>query len=358
MDEVTLTLHEERAARIVVGSGALSKLPELVAGLDPLNVLVLADPGVPGGLVNDVISGLVERGLRASASTVGGGEGVKTIRSVERIWRLMAASGLTRRSLVVAVGGGSLLDASGFAASTYMRGVRLAYVPTTTLAQADAAVGGKNAVDIDGWKNLVGTFYHPDIVVIDPTILASLPHRIFVDGFSEVVKHAALRGAGRVSWLLTIAEAVRARDERVLDQVIRFSVMTKVDVIRRDYKERGVRALLNFGHTVGHAIEVVSGYRVSHGAAVAAGLVAEASLATKVLGMPEDEVSLLASALTELGLPTSVGYPPERLVSAMRLDKKFLNGKPRIPLPRRLGDFEIVELDWEVIGDWLTELAR
>ncbi len=358
MDEVTLTLHEEKVSRVVVGSGALSRLAGLVTGLDPLNVLVLADSGVPDSIVDSVVNQLEGRGMTVSASSVGGGEGVKTLGSVEKIWRLMVASGLTRRSVLVAIGGGSLLDASGFAASTYMRGIKLAYVPTTTLAQVDAAVGGKNAIDVGGGKNLVGTFYHPDIVVIDPTILANLPNHIFVDGFSEVVKHAAIRGKRWVSWLLTIADAVMARDEKVLNEVVRFSVLTKLDVIRRDYKERGARVLLNFGHTVGHAIEVVSGYRISHGKAVAMGLVAEASLATKVLGLPMDEADLLSAALTELGLPTGIGYSAEELVSVMRLDKKFLNGRPRIPLPRRLGDFEIVEFEWGVIAACLSELTH
>ncbi len=358
MDEATLELTVERRARIIVGAGSLARLPRLVAGLDPHRVAAVVDGNVPWSLVEAVRDGLESEGIPVSVLRVRGGEGAKTLESVERMWRFMAEEGVTRQSLLLAVGGGALLDAAGFAAATYMRGIMLAYVPTTTLAQADAAVGGKTAIDLGWAKNLVGVFYHPDLVVIDPLLLRSLPNGAYMPGFAEVVKHATIKGGWWLSWLESRADGIKSRDPRVLDEVIRFSVSVKLEVIRRDYAERGYRAVLNFGHTLGHAVEAASGFRVSHGHAVSIGLATESLLAVEVAGLPPEEASAVEGALKALGLPTQVPLTPERLLEAMRLDKKFARGKPRIPLPRRLGDFTIVELDWGVVKSWLSRVTR
>lgn len=358
MDEATLTLRAERRARILVGSGALKRLPGLVSGLDPYKAAIVADANVPGSLVEAVRRGLEAEGIPAGVMSVCCGERVKSIDSVAEMWEFMAREGLTRESVLVAIGGGALLDAAGFAAATYMRGVMLAYVPTTTLAQVDAAIGGKTAVDLGRAKNLVGAFYHPDLVVVDPLILRGLPRQAYTPGFAEVVKHAAIKGGRWLSWLRSRAGGVESRDPRVLDEVVRFSVSVKVEVIRRDYTERGFRAVLNFGHTVGHAVEAASGYRVSHGHAVSMGLAAESRLAVEVAGLPEREALEVEETLRAFGLPTVIPLEGRRLLAAMRHDKKFTRGRPRIPLPRRLGDFSIFEVDWGVLESWLSKVTR
>ncbi|GAB6148078.1 3-dehydroquinate synthase [Stetteria hydrogenophila] len=356
MDEATLTLRSERRARIVVGNGSLSLLPRLAAGLDSYMAVVVHDPGIPGGLVARVRRGLEEAGLRTLVHPARRGEEAKTIEAVVEIWEFLARAGATRDTLLVAVGGGGVLDAAGFAAATYMRGVKLAYVPTTTLAQADAAIGGKTAIDAAGVKNLVGAFYHPDLVVVDPSILAGAPEEAYTPGFAEVVKHAAIKGREWVEWLRSKAPGVKARDPRVLEEVVKFSVSVKLEVVERDYTEAGYRAVLNFGHTIGHAVEAASGYRIPHGYAVSVGLNAESRMAVELTGLPEEEAGLLAETLRAFGLPLKAPPLPGDPLAALRLDKKFRRGKPRLPLPRRLGDFEIVEVDWGVLESWVPRL--
>lgn len=358
MDEVTLELSTRRKARIVVGRGSLEKAPKIIADLNPHLAVAIVDNRVPRHYVQEVIVGLGREGIPVNTLRIDGGESTKTIETVERIWKFMANSRATRRSLLLAIGGGALLDAAGFAAATFMRGVMLAYIPTTTLSQADAAIGGKTGIDLAWAKNLVGVFYHPDVVIIDPLILADLPIDAYLPGFAEVVKHAAIKGSHWVSWLQSRIEGIMARDPHVLDKIIRFSVSTKVEVIKRDYVENGVRAVLNFGHTVGHAIEAASNYMVSHGNAVAIGLVAESLLAKETTGFPRDEAQMLIDLIRRLGLPTETTYSADTLLGAMRLDKKFLNGNPRIPLPRKLGDFTIVELGWGDMRRWLSKVTR
>ena len=358
MDEVTLELSTRRKARIVIGRGSLEKAPKIIADLNPHLVVAIVDNRVPHRFAEEVIDGLEREGIPVNTLRIDGGENTKSIETVERIWKFMAGSRATRRSLLLAVGGGALLDSAGFAASTYMRGVMSAYIPTTTLAQSDAAIGGKTGIDLAWAKNLVGVFYHPDVVIIDPLILVDLPEDVYLPGFAEVVKHAAIKGEQWVSWLQSRIEGIMARDPQVLDDVVRFSVSAKIDVIKRDYVENGVRAFLNYGHTMGHAIEVASNYKVSHGNAVAIGLVAESLLAVETTGFPRDEAQMLIDLVRHLGLPTETTYPADILLDAMRLDKKFLNGNPRIPLPRKLGDFTIVELDWGDIRWWLSAVTR
>lgn len=358
MDEATLELRMERKARVVVGRGSLARLPSLVAGMNPHQVLIIVDSGVPRQLAHVMEEGLRGEGLKVYMTVTSGGEGVKTLSSVEGIWKIMAEVGMTRGSLLLAMGGGALLDAAGFAAATYMRGIMSAYIPTTTLAQSDASIGGKTGIDLPWSKNIVGVFYHPELVVIDPEILLGLPDHAYITGFSEVVKHAAIRGREWVTWLMDKVDGIRARDPDVLTEVVRFSVETKLDIIRRDYLEKGLRTLLNFGHTLGHALEVASGYRISHGEAVSAGIVAESLLAQEIAGFPGDEAELLRSLLEMLGLPTRINCQAFILLQAMRRDKKFTRGKPRIPLPRRLGEFTVEELSWGVVESWLSKATR
>lgn len=357
MDETTVELAVRRRAKIIVGRGSLETAAKHIADLDPNLVVAIVDNRVPEKHLENIVQRLETEGVQVYTARIDGGENVKTIRNVEKIWQIMAGARMTRRSLLLAIGGGALLDAAGFAAATYMRGVMSGYIPTTTLAQADAAIGGKTAIDLAWAKNLIGVYSHPDIVVIDPLILTTLPRKVYIPGFAEVIKHAAIRGRSRVSWLQARLEGIMARDPYVLDDVIRFSISTKLEVIKKDYIEKGVRTLLNFGHTMGHAIEVASGYKVNHGNAVAVGIVAESSLAVTTTGFPADEAELLTDLIRRLGLPTQTRYPANILLEAMRLDKKFLNNRPRIPLPRRLGDFTIKELSWGDIKIWLSKVT-
>ena len=357
MDELVVEAGFKVESRVLVGRGSVGRLPGLVAGMDPSSVVVVVDSGLPRVVVEGLVSGLRGEGMDVSVLDGGGGENAKSLAVLEGLWAGMARAGVTRDSVVVAVGGGALLDVAGFAAATYMRGVRSVYVPTTTLAQADAGIGGKTGVDLAGLKNVVGAFHMPVYTIVDPGLLAGLPWEVYISGYAEIVKHAALRGRRWVEYVGERVSGVVSRDPGVVEELVRFSIETKVDFIRRDYREKGVRALLNFGHTLGHAVESVSGYRVGHGQAVAVGMVGEALLASRVLGFPREELDLLVEVLSGLGLPTRTEIFVEGLLDAMRHDKKFLRGKPRLPLPRRFGVFKVVELGWGDVEDWLRRLV-
>ena len=354
MDEITL--RHERRARVVVGRGSLEKLPDTVGQLDPHRILAIADSRVGDERLSNIEESLRGQGYSVHLIKVAGGEQVKTLAFIARLWRLMAKLGLTRDSLVIGIGGGTLLDAAGFAASTYMRGCKLAYVPTTTLAQADAAIGGKTGINLGG-RNVVGTIYHADLVIIDTSFLDSLSYSDYISGFSEVVKHAVIKGYRWIEFLEDRLDGIKSRDPRVVDEVIRFSVKTKMDIIASDYLEKGLRTILNFGHTVAHALEAATDYKIGHGQAVSIGVHIESLIANRLLGFPLSDVERITSILEALGLPVKLPVDASLLLAHMRHDKKFTRGEPRLPLPRRIGEFEIVTLSWGELASCLREIA-
>lgn len=351
-------LRRSWRTKVIIGCGALAELPEVLNELSPPNTLIVADASLKHTWLPRVAALAREAGTRVKEITVGEGEGVKDVETLVTLWRAMTNAELTRKSVVVAVGGGAVLDVAGFAAATYMRGCGLVNIPSTLLAQADAAVGGKTGVNVAG-KNTVGAFHHADAVIIDPSLLSTLPDNAFRAGLAEVIKHAVIEGEAGVRRLESRLASVLRRDPKALEEVIAGSVALKLRVVERDYVESGVRAVLNFGHTVGHALERATNYGLSHGESVAVGLRVESLMATNLLGFPEAEASRITLLLRRSGLPVRVpGVSAEEVVSAARLDKKFVDGEPRLPLPRRLGDFEIVTLDWEGFGKCLRNALR
>jgi len=258
------------------------------------------------------------------------GEREKTLARFGECLDALASLGATRDAAVVALGGGVVGDLAGFAAACWMRGIDCVQLPTTLLSMVDSSVGGKTAVDLPQGKNLVGAFHPPRAVVADTTVLRTLPDRELRAGLAEVVKYGAIFDAHFLSWLDRHADALLARDDAALAEAIARSCEFKADVVARDPYERGHRALLNFGHTFGHAIEAEQGYAgtgrdaLNHGEAVAVGMVLAARLST-VLGLaPAEDAGRLASLLQRLGLPTAVpgGLDAPALVARMRLDKK------------------------------------
>ncbi|MBI5502327.1 MAG: 3-dehydroquinate synthase [Deltaproteobacteria bacterium] len=263
---------------------------------------------------------------------------------------------LGRDTCVVALGGGVALDLAGFVAATYLRGVPSLYLPTTLLAQIDAAVGGKTGVDVPAGKNLVGAFHFPAAVLIDPRFLRTLPPVEWRCGLAELVKHAVLGDAGLFAGLERAAARMRephAPGPGLLEAALR----VKLGVVRRDPYERGVRAVLNFGHTVGHAIEAASGHRVPHGLAVAAGMVVEADVAAARGVFPAAERDRLVGLLVRLRLPTAHRGPFSRLVPYLSVDKKNRAGAIHVALPRALGTAVRARGGWTVPVS-LAELRR
>lgn len=300
-------------------------------------------PGLlPSGRVVAVIDPNVARHWSALAERydtvlVGTGERSKTLRSVERIYRRFIELGVDRSTFVLAVGGGIVTDMAGFAAATYMRGLRFGFVSTTLLGQVDASVGGKNGVNIDGYKNMAGTFAQPEFVVCDPGLLASLPPREFRSGLAELVKAAIIADAGLFARLEGVDFETLRRDSDLLADAIAAAVRVKVDIVGRDERETGERRKLNLGHTLAHAIEKCSS-AMNHGEAVAVGtaLMARAAVRAGLLGA--GDCDRIAALLGRLGFDLRPPVPLERLLEEVAHDKKRLGDVLHIVLPAGIGD--------------------
>ncbi len=342
----TLTVRYQGAAGGVlgypvhVGAGALDRLIEDLRDERPGGgVAVVSDDRVAPLHAEPLAARVRALGLRTEVVRFPHGEGHKTRETKAAVEDRLAAFGLGRDGTVLAVGGGVVGDLAGFVAATWQRGVRLRQVPTTVLAMLDAAIGGKTGVDLPSAKNAVGAFHVPAAVYADTATLATLPDDEVRHGLAEAVKAAVVGDAALFDRIEAGAARLAARDPSALEAVIAAAAAVKVAVVSDDPLERGRRVMLNFGHTVGHAIESASAYRVAHGAAVAAGMTVEARLARDACGFPGSDVARLEGVLARLGLPLEppAAIDPGRLLEAARSDKKNRDGRIRFALPARIG---------------------
>ena len=316
--------------------GLLDQAPGVIRGLSlsgPFAVVTDSNVGRfygPGLLV-----GLGKAGEAADLVKFSAGEAHKTLATTEAVWDAFLEKGLERRSTVLALGGGVVGDLAGFAASAYLRGVSWVNIPTSLLAMVDASIGGKTGVDLPQGKNLIGAFHPPRLVLVDPETLATLPRPELRSGMAEVVKHGVIGDPD----LFALCEAGWEALEMDWTAVVRRAMALKIRVIQEDPFEGGLREVLNLGHTVGHAVELVSEFRLRHGEAVAIGMVAEARLAEKI-GLAEQGLSArIAQTLRGLDLPTEIpsDLDPALIVRAMRVDKKKARGTVRFALPEGIG---------------------
>jgi 3-dehydroquinate synthase len=290
--------------------------------------------------------------------TIPPGESNKTRETWSRLTDQLLAKGYGRDTTIIALGGGVVGDLAGFVAATFMRGVSVVQVPTTLVAMVDAAIGGKTAVDTPAGKNLVGAFHSPATVLIDPYLLATLPLREMRAGFAEVVKYGVIADgpylrevANRVPKLLSAAGDLVG--DSMLSLIVR-SVEIKADIVSRDEREDGLRKVLNFGHTIGHAVELVSAFSLLHGEAVAIGMALESRLAERIGLAEAGTAETVSSALQAAGLPIALppGFERDALIEAMRSDKKGRLGKTRFALPLRIGAMAGADSEWTVsVGD-------
>lgn len=269
-------------------------------------------------------------------------ETAKNLKTVESLARKLVRAGADRKSLLIAVGGGVVGDVAGFVAASYLRGVALVQVPTTVVAQVDSAIGGKTGVNLPEGKNLVGAFYPPRLVLVDPELLAGLPQREFRGGLAEVIKYGVIADAKLFAFLEQNMERILARDGLALEHVIRRSIEIKADVVSRDERESGLREILNYGHTFAHALESATRYRkYRHGEAVAWGMMCAALLGHEAVKTPANEVARIISLIRRIGpLPGWPQLGPQKLFALMRADKKTKFGKVRFVLSPRLGHAE------------------
>jgi shikimate kinase/3-dehydroquinate synthase len=335
----------ERPCRVLIRAGLLDHVGPHLADLGWRGrVAVVSDRGTASRYEAAVRHSLETVGLASVIVTVPAGERGKRLSVAARLWDSLAREGIGRDGGVLALGGGSVGDVAGFVAATYLRGVRVAQIPTTLLGMADAAIGGKTAIDIAAGKNLVGAFHSPDAVFADLTVLATLPARQLSSGLAEVTKCAFLADRESVAQLDRSLENVRAGDLGAILAAVTIAAEVKGGIVSQDPRESGLRELLNFGHTMGHAYEAASGYRVTHGEAVAIGMVYATALAeTLELTAPTFRPEL-ENLLDRAALPKRARLP-KAVWSYILQDKKARAGKLRWILPRRIGRFsEVIDV--------------
>ena len=353
MAEIYVNLGE-RSYVITIGPGALSELGQTIARLGaPTGVMVVSNPVVARLYGESALDSLRGAGLRADLVTVPAGERFKTLRTVRKVYDSLLDARIDRKGAIVALGGGVIGDMAGFAAATYLRGIDFHQVPTTLLAQVDASVGGKVGVDLPQGKNLVGAFHQPRSVVIDTKTLDTLPARELRSGLAEVVKHGIIYDQDFFVFLDRYASELQARYECPMIEAVRRSVEIKRDVVEKDERESGLRAILNYGHTVGHAVEVTSGYgRYRHGEASSIGMVTEALLAERE-GVAERGLAReIARVLGRMRLPVAMdaSLATEDMIRAIQLDKKTLGGRMRLALPRGIGECSVTQISREALA--------
>jgi len=328
--------------QVHVGSGLLDRLGMLTcdAGLRPGRAALLTDSNVAGLYAARALAALTAAGFDAHPIEVAAGEASKSVATLDHVYDHLVDAELDRASVIFALGGGVVGDLAGFAAATYLRGLPLVQVPTTLVAQVDSALGGKTAVNHRAAKNLIGAFYQPRLIVADVATLTTLPDREFREGLAEVIKYGAIMDAQFFAALETAMPAILARDPLRLADLVEISLRHKAHVVENDEREGGLRKILNFGHTLGHALEASSGYgSYLHGEAVAIGMVAAGALSCAYAGLGADEASRLDRLIDAAGLPTRMpsGWRDEEFMRALRLDKKRAGDKVEFVLLDRLG---------------------
>jgi 3-dehydroquinate synthase len=363
---IRVPLREQRDASydILIGAGLVRELGQLLQKHCPAAAYALISDSHVAKLYGESIAGQVSGiGCQVELFTFPAGEWNKTRDTWASLSDRMLAARLGRDCAVIAMGGGVVGDVAGFVAATYLRGVPLVQLPTSLLAMIDSSIGGKTGVDVAAGKNLLGAFHQPRLVVADLELLESLSRAQLAAGLAEAVKHGVIADAAYFAFLEREHTAIFAKDRAALERVVRRSVEIKAEIVAQDEREAGRRAILNFGHTVGHAIEATSRYEVLHGEAVAIGMAYEARLAESLAIARRGTERRLVELLEKLSLPVERpdGASPDDLIEVMHGDKKARAGAIRVALPREIGAVHgDSRRGWtvEVEEDQLRELFR
>ncbi len=333
----------DRSYPIFIGENLLLRLgAECARRKFAKRCAIISDANVAERYAKIALRSLQSAGFDPVLITVKAGETAKSLQTVQACYDQLATQRLERKSFVVALGGGVVGDLAGFVAATYLRGIGFVQVPTTLLAQVDSSVGGKVGVNLKAGKNLVGAFYQPQFVLCDLNVLSTLPDREFRAGLAEVIKYGIIYDAKLFNRLERDLEKILERDTALLASIIAQCCEIKAKVVSQDETESGLRAILNFGHTVGHAIEAISGYgKYLHGEAISIGQVVAARISTKILGLPEEEANRIQRLFGKAGLPTGIqtsAADRKKLFQAMQLDKKVDQGEVKFVLAKKIGE--------------------
>lgn len=349
--------------QIIVGADIL---PQLGQWLKPIlkqnRIAVIADPNAHAALGEKLNDAIKLNGLEATIiQTPKAGEAVKSFAILEEICNQLLAAHIERDDIIISFGGGTIGDLTALAANLVRRGVRCVHIPTTLLAQTDSAIGGKTSINTKFGKNLIGTFYQPALVLIDSSLTITLPQREFLCGYAEIVKYGIIGNSDFFNWLEENGKKIIAHENDALLYAIKTSCKAKAEIIIVDEKETGKRALLNFGHSFGHALESLSNYKILHGEGVAIGMVLASQLSVELGLMKAQQAKRIAKHLDEIGLPTNSNLLQgdeniKNLVKIMRQDKKVKQGSPVLILARDIGEAFIYDkCSFETITNFLLK---
>jgi 3-dehydroquinate synthase len=361
MEEVKLNLGE-RSYSILIGESLLARTGEILRerGIDN-RILVVTNPTVARWYKEPVLNSLQVAGYTVQAAEVPDGESYKSLEHASFLYNVLIDGAYDRKSLLIALGGGVIGDLTGFVAATYMRGIRFIQIPTTLLAQVDSSIGGKVAVNHPKGKNLIGAFFQPSLVITDVTTLRTLPEAEFSSGMAEVIKHGVILDENYLRLITGEYELIRGLDTGLLSFVVSGSCRIKSQVVEEDEKESGLRAILNFGHTIGHAVESITNYtQYKHGEAVALGMLAAGGIAARTgLLQQSDLLQTLFNICQQFKLPTKLpGLLVKDILQAITLDKKVEANKVRWVLPERAGKVRITnEVPAEIVREVLVEMG-
>lgn len=308
------------------------------------SLVIITNPIVQRLYGNALKQNLTNEGFTVTILQVPDGEEQKSLEVAGRLYNQLTGSFAERTTPILALGGGVIGDLAGFVAATYLRGVPLIQIPTTLLAQVDSSIGGKVAVDHGQLKNRIGAFYQPRLVIADIATLKTLDTKTLVDGLAEVIKYGVIQDKGLLTYIEDNLDKITALDDGALEEIVFRSAKIKAEIVEKDEKDLGLRAILNYGHTVGHAIESASGFKVGHGIAVAIGMLAAAKIANKMGMLDKNELLRLNRLIQRAGLPTKMpDLKVEEIIQAITHDKKVLRGKVRFILLKSLGSVFITD---------------
>ena len=364
MAHITVNVPENTYT-ITIAPGNLAQIGDQIKALNAgKKVLMISNPEIFSYYGDTAIASLEAAGFKVYTHLVGAGESYKTLTSITQIYDVALEHHLERSSTFIALGGGVIGDLTGFAAATWLRGANFVQVPTSLLAMVDAAIGGKTGVNHPQGKNLIGAFYQPKLVLIDPLVLKTLPTREFRAGIAEVIKYGVIWDIDLFSKLEHTAQIdnVDTIDPSLLQTILIRSAQTKADIVSQDEKEAGLRAILNYGHTIGHAVESLTHYQhVVHGEAVAIGMVAAGHIATRMGLWTGDDARRQNTLIKNAGLPVTIPSQLEKqaIITALQHDKKVTAGKVRFILPTQIGGVVITDkVTPDVIEKALSDMER
>lgn len=343
----TVTVRASKPYDIRIEPGLLSACGEHIRAATGACVCALVTDNTVDKLYAAVVrKSLEQAGLSVCTFAFAQGESSKNADTYVQLLEFLASHGLTRSDCIAALGGGVVGDLAGFAAATYLRGIKLVQIPTTLLAMVDSSVGGKTAIDLHAGKNLAGAFYQPDLVLCDPNALSTLPEHIFADGCAEVIKYAVLKEPKLLELMV--------HPKQNLTGIIERCVTIKRDIVEADERDTGLRQSLNLGHTVAHAIEKLTNYKTTHGQAVAIGLSVISAAAERAGDCPPGTFLTVMSALLRADLPVECDFTAEQLEQVMLSDKKRSGGTITLVIPKRIGECELRKLPVDELKSYIA----